>query len=159
MAEFRTESEGHIGARFEPEEVRVLTGLVHEMAGVLETTHDAPDPITERLFPAAYDDPEDQRAYEELIGDQLKQQKLAALARVRASLPNTDAADVILDEDATEAWLTVLNDIRLAIGTRLDVTEEVMQRELDPDHPDGPALAVLHWLGWVQESFLKELGG
>lgn len=159
MAKFRNSGEGLIGASFEPEEVRVLTGLVNEMFSLLDARVDAPDPIAERLFPAAYEDPEDQRAYEELLGDQLKTQKLAALAHVRDSLPGRRNAEVVLDSTATEAWLTVLNDIRLAIGTRLDVTEEVMQQELDPDDPDGPALAVLHWLGWVQESFLKELNG
>lgn len=155
MASFRNAGDGLIGARFEPDEVRVLEGLVGEMSTVLDAGTDAGDPVTKRLFPAAYDEPEDQRAYKELVGDQLRSQKLAALDQVRNSLPTDGSDEVVLDPDATEAWLTVLNDIRLAIGTRLDVTEEVMQRELDPDEPDAPALAVLHWLGWVQESFLE----
>ncbi|MEA2446438.1 MAG: hypothetical protein QOK47_75 [Actinomycetota bacterium] len=159
MARFRNAGEGAIGAYFEPEEVRVLAGLVQEMSSVLDSGSKTGDPITERLFPAAYEDPTEQRAYEELLGDQLKDQKVRALANVRDSLPSETTGELILDPDATQDWLTVINDIRLAIGTRLDVTEEVMQKDIDPDDPDGASLAVLHWLGWVQESFLHELNG
>jgi hypothetical protein len=157
MATFRSAGEHSIGASFEGAEVRVLAGLVDEMSTLLDAPAQPGDPIAERLFPPAYDDPEDQHAYEELLGDQLRMQKLAALALVRESLPSRAEGEIVLDADTAEAWLTVLNDIRLSIGTRLDVTEEVMQNDIDPDDPDGPALAVLHWLGWVQESFLREL--
>lgn len=53
-----------------------------------------------------------------------------------------------------DSWLSVLTDLRLAIGTRLGVSEESMLEEIEPTHPDAPAYAVLHWLGWLQETFL-----
>lgn len=157
MAQFRSAADGGVGATFEPEEVRVLAGVLDEMTALLKAPGRAPDAVTERLFPKAYESAEDQKAYEELMGDQLLAQKVAALARVRRSLPKNETEEVLLDAGEAEAWLTVLNDVRLAIGTRLDVTEAVMEQDIDPDDPNGPALAVLHWLGWVQESFLKEL--
>jgi hypothetical protein len=55
-------------------------------------------------------------------------------------------------------WLRTINDIRLTIGTRLEVDETKMAAELDERDPEAPALAVLHWLGWLQESFLESAG-
>ena len=44
-----------------------------------------------------------------------------------------------------------LNDVRLALGTVLDVTEDTPD-ELPADDPRAPHLAVYHWLTWVQDS-------
>ena len=158
MAEIRG-TDGSISATFEAEEIRVLGNVLDEMTALLRAPAKPGDAVRARLFPDAYEDPEDQRAYEELVGDQLLAEKVAALRRVRRALPTGKQATVELDHDQANDWLTVINDIRLAIGTRLDVTEDVMQKEIDPEDPDGPALAVLHWLGWMQELFLKELTG
>ena len=157
MAHIKGGPDGGVAARFEPEEISVLSGVLDEMTALLRAPNRAPDAVTDRLFPKAYEDVEDQRAYEELMGDQLQAQKVAALTRVRRTLSGGKSDEIVLDAQDTEAWLTVLNDVRLAIGTRLNVTEDLMQDDIDPDDPDGPAYAVLHWLGWVQESFLKEL--
>jgi hypothetical protein len=63
----------------------------------------------------------------------------------------------MLDEEEVDRLLALLTDIRLAIGTRLDVTEERMAAELDRDDPDAAALSVLHWLGWLQESVIAAI--
>ena len=47
--------------------------------------------------------------------------------------------------------------MRLALGVRLEVSEEDMGREPDPDDPNAPAFAVLHWLGWLQETMVEKL--
>ncbi|MCA1821856.1 MAG: DUF2017 domain-containing protein, partial [Pseudonocardia sp.] len=49
-------------------------------------------------------------------------------------------------------------DVRLALGTVLEVTED-MPDELAPDDPRAPHLAVYHWLTWVQESLIQALAG
>ena len=49
----------------------------------------------------------------------------------------------------------MLTDIRLALGTRFDVTQEKMSHELDPNDPEAPGMSVLHWLGWVQEMLIE----
>ena len=46
---------------------------------------------------------------------------------------------------ASRGWLTALNDLRLVLGTRLDVSED--DDDVDPDDPDAPAHAVYHYLG------------
>jgi hypothetical protein len=61
-----------------------------------------------------------------------------------------------LSQEQAQAWLTALNDVRLALGTVLEVTED-MPDELPPDDPRSPHLAVYHWLTWVQESLIQAL--
>jgi hypothetical protein len=110
---------------------------------------DAPD--FARLFPPAYaEDPEDEREYralmhEELVGD--KQESVRAFA---ASLE----ADSLTEEEL-EAWLRVLNDLRLVLGTRLDVTETTFAQGLDPRDPDAPELALYSYLSWLQEQAVE----
>ena len=93
-----------------------------------------------RLFPTAYhDDPDRDREYQQLVRDELLERRLAALATVEA----TARADEVTQEELT-AWLTSLNDLRLVLGTRLDVSED--QAALDEDDPDAPAMAVYGYL-------------
>jgi Domain of unknown function (DUF2017) len=63
---------------------------------------------------------------------------------------------VRLTDEQAQAWLTALNDVRLALGTVLEVTED-MPDQLPPDDPRAPHLAVYHWLTWVQESLIQAL--
>ena len=52
-----------------------------------------------------------------------------------------------------------LTDIRLVLGSRLDVTEDLEDRwaKLGPDDPMAPLLAAYEWLGWLQESVVLAL--
>ena len=151
MAEFDRTS-GRVTVSFDEQEKGLLGGLLAELEAVLEQGPGS-DPIPARLYPKAYEDEDEQKSYEELVGDQLQDQKLRIVREAQAGLLGDS---LTLDEDSLQSWLIVLTDLRLAIGTRLDVTEEVMGRELDPEDPDAPALSVLHWLGWVQESMLSD---
>lgn len=65
---------------------------------------------------------------------------------------------VRLTDEQAQAWLSALNDVRLALGTVLEVTEE-MPDELPADDPRAPHLVVYHWLTWVQESLIQALAG
>jgi hypothetical protein len=146
-----------ISIKLEGDEASLLERLADEMQLLLRDEPSPADPVMKRLFPDAYEDPEDQAQYRELMGDSLAEGKRTALAKMKESLAGRSDDRVVLEGDAVEAWLSTLNDMRLAIGTRLDVTEEVMNAELDPDDPETGALAVLHWLGWVQEAVLREI--
>ena len=157
MAGFDRKSGGQVRAKFDEPEADVLRGLLAEMRILLEADLPREDPVTARIFPQAYSEPDDQSAYQELIGGQLREHKLAALNAVSTALGDQGKVKITLEGDQVESWLAVLTDIRLAIGTRLEVTEETMERELDEDDPDGPALAALHWLGWMQESILQAI--
>ena len=63
---------------------------------------------------------------------------------------------VRLSDEQAQAWLTALNDVRLALGTVLEVTED-MPDEIPAEDPRAPHLAVYHWLTWVQDSLIQAL--
>ncbi|MGH3685747.1 MAG: DUF2017 domain-containing protein [Pseudonocardiaceae bacterium] len=63
---------------------------------------------------------------------------------------------VRLSDEQAQAWLCALNDVRLSLGTVLDVTED-MPDELPADDPRAPHLIVYHWLTWVQDSLIHVL--
>ncbi|HJR46497.1 MAG TPA: DUF2017 family protein [Actinomycetota bacterium] len=138
-------------------EADLLRGLTNEMRLVLEADIPDADPVQQRLFPRAHDDDEDEAAYQELVGSELKDVKLEALRTVERRLGSDGPLDDTLPEGEIHEWLRLINDIRLAIGTRLQVDEAKMDKQYDPDDPEAPALAVLHWLAWVQTSILEEM--
>ena len=59
-----------------------------------------------------------------------------------------------LSRDQADAWLGALNDLRLVLGTRLEVTEDLDADDLAEDDPRLPGLEIYGWLGWLQESLL-----
>jgi Domain of unknown function (DUF2017) len=139
--------------RLERGEADVLRQLIDELLELLRSA-EADDRVSQRLFPDAYDSPEDTAAYNELVADQLRRDKIESLQGVREAL-GRGRVDVTLSREACERWLTALTDLRLALGTRLEITEQKMGADLDPQDPQAPWLAALHWLGWVQESMLQ----
>ncbi|MDQ3985384.1 MAG: DUF2017 domain-containing protein [Actinomycetota bacterium] len=140
----------------EEQEVSLLRGLVEEMRELIEA-NDGGDPVHRRLFPAAYQDEDEEATFEELVGGELKAAKLGALDEMERSLAGHDVSTIELSPNETETWLRALNDIRLAIGTRLEVTEEKMSQDVDPDDSEMAGLGVLHWLAWLQQSLLDHL--
>ena len=105
------------------------------------------DPSLRRLFPPAYDDAEDEHAYRELAGDELLNGRRQALDL----LAETARADRLSAEEA-DAWLRALNDLRLVLGTRLDVQEGTLL-----DQPQTPELAIYGYLSWLQEQLVAAL--
>ena len=62
-----------------------------------------------------------------------------------------------LGADEADAWLRALNDLRLVLGTRLDVQEDTFASEPDLNDPRGQALAVYGYLSWLQEQLVEAL--
>ena len=95
---------------------------------------------TRRLFPPAYaDDAEREAGYRALAHDELLEKRFAALDVVESSAWSTS-----LTEDELNAWMGAINDIRLVLGTRLDVTEDM--DVISADDPRAPAYAVYLYL-------------
>jgi hypothetical protein len=65
-----------------------------------------------------------------------------------------------LGPEESHRWLGALNDLRLAIGTRLEVTDDEDGDELyrlpDSD-PRKPMVMAYLWLGGLQESLVETL--
>ena len=67
--------------------------------------------------------------------------------------------DVELDPAAAQDWLRALNDIRLAIATRLDVQDddEAYWQALSEDDPRTHAHDIYEWVGYLQETLVEAL--
>ncbi|HUQ40420.1 MAG TPA: DUF2017 family protein [Acidimicrobiales bacterium] len=124
---------------------------------LIELLADGTDPSLRRLFPPAYHEAEhagQEAEYQRLMHDDLTRRHAEALEVITATV---DAGEV--DTEQLHGWLRGLNELRLVIGTRLDVSEETFDRELDPADHDAPALALYAYLGWLQEHVVEALSG
>jgi hypothetical protein len=141
---------GGVELRLSRDERSLLAGLVEELRALLDG---APgDPSLRRLFPPAYDEEGDERAYRDLMGRELLDGRRSALDVVAQTLDRER-----LSADEADAWLRALNDLRLALGTRLNVKEDMFAEELRRDDPRAPALAVYGYLSWMQEQLIEAL--
>ncbi|MPZ69603.1 MAG: DUF2017 family protein [Actinobacteria bacterium] len=156
MPELDRADDGSIELRLEEYEAEIIRRLCGEMRLLLEADLPRADAVTDRLFPRAHEDQKDEEAYRKLVGSTLRDYKLEALEAVETDVGDDGPATATLEGEGRERWLTFLTDTRLALGTRLEVTEETMSQEPDPDSPDAVALSVLHWVGWIQEQILEK---
>lgn len=128
-----------------------------------ESERPGADPVLERLFPRAYPEPEDVERdadYHRLVHDDLLQEKLANLDVVTSTLDRGTVSlrrwTVELTEDEAGSWLGAVNDLRLALGVRLRITED-FDGDIDPSDPQAAALHVLSYLGWLEENLVDAL--
>jgi hypothetical protein len=135
--------------RLDAHERLLLGDLLDELERLLD---DPDDPELRRLFPPAYAEQTDDEQYRSLVRDQLVSGRAKAHATVRRTL----AAET-LDLEQADEWLRVLNDMRLVLGTRWDVTEQLDYGQLDLDEPRGRELAVYGYLSWLQEQLVESL--
>jgi hypothetical protein len=149
---------GEVAARLDAAEAGVLGLLLDQLEQLLSAEADdvSDDPVIERLLPDGHrTDPEIAAEYREMTESALRTGKADDLAMVRATLP-ADGGDVRLDADQAAAWLRTTNDMRLALGTRLEITEETEPPE-DVTGEEGQQLAVYYWLTAVQGSLVDAL--
>ncbi len=164
MSTFRRHDDRCV-ARFAADEVSVLRQVATEVIGLLTDGFDRDDPVVERLFPDAYSDDATQAAeFRRYTEGDLKTGKIDQAAAILAALPSTGGAVVRLDPEAAEAWLRALNDVRLALGIRLDLTDETdLLEELDEAVMRDPTssrvrqLTMYEYLGVLQESLLEAI--
>jgi len=135
------------------------------------------DPALARLFPDAYGGPEGEETgdadelrefsaeFRRFTENDLRGRKRDdALALVRSldALTSTGEGGAILKLTADDSlhWLGALNDLRLTIGTRLDVSDEDESGDLyrlpDSD-PRKPMVMAYLWLGALQETLVETL--
>ena len=94
-------------------------------AGEAELLRD--DPVLRRLLPDAYlDDPEGSADFRRLSGGAVRGHKVEAIDSVLADLDllRTQDGGVAVAPERAVAWLTALNDARLALGTLLALGED-----------------------------------
>jgi hypothetical protein len=121
--------------RLAPDARDWVVGLADELEALLMA--DTAD--TRRLFPTAYpDDPELDAGYQILARQQLIDNRREAITVMRSS-----AQKDYLSTDELGAWMRIVNDLRLVLGPRLDVSED----DMDFDSPDAEAQLIYHELG------------
>jgi hypothetical protein len=158
---FKRVGRDRVRVRLAQDELAVLRGLPDQLRTVLGEDED--EPVNRRLFPPAYLDVADierDAEYRRLMHDDLVKEKLANLDLVTASLergsPSVRRWTVELTDEEATAWLGVLNDLRLALGVRLDITEDY-DGDVDDTDPRAPAFHLLSYLGWLEEQLLDAL--
>jgi Domain of unknown function (DUF2017) len=129
------------------------------MLGMGHSDRAPQDPALARLLPDAYrDDPDAAGEFRRFTEQSLRSAKQESARIVLDTLP-ADGGPVKLSREQAQSWLRALNDVRLALGVRLGVTEEFEEQwqELDPVDPRSAAFEVYAWLGGVQESLVQAL--
>ncbi|MEU3054984.1 DUF2017 domain-containing protein [Streptomyces griseus] len=139
------------------------------------------DPALARLFPDAYNGPDrpadggtpeeelralsaEFRRFTEMDLRSRKRDDAVAVVRTLDALsPVGDGGAVLtLTGDECRNWLGTLNDLRLTIGTRLEVADEDQGEEgslyrLPDTDPRKPMVMAYLWLGALQETLVETL--
>jgi hypothetical protein len=170
---------------FEADLLRSLAGqlveLLHNESAIAATERDPlealldfsgpttepEDPVLRRLFPNAYQgDDEAAGEFRRYTEGALRDGKARAAGTVidvleEAGLPPepTDediTIDVELEPETALVWMRSFTDLRLALGTRLEVEEgdEDYWYELPDDDPRAQAHHIYEWLGFLQETLV-----
>jgi hypothetical protein len=89
---------------------------------------------------------------------ELRSGKAAHARTVRDLLPAGGGA-LVLDDAAAAAWLGGLNDMRLALGTALEVGPDTDREyaRLDPTSSRARRLYLYFWLGVLQETLIEAI--
>lgn len=169
---FKSGLGGKLTLKLDDAELGVLSQLFEQMAELLEhpeseagadplakmlnmsgSTQISEDPALARLFPDGYSDDEHASAdFRRFTEQDLRAQKLAALTTVRESLDGWIGKSSITAQQAQD-WLKAINDLRLVLGTRLEIADEV-----DTDfEADEPGMHLYNYLTYLQGTLIDAL--
>ncbi|THA78585.1 DUF2017 domain-containing protein [Streptomyces sp. A0642] len=130
------------------------------------------DPALARLFPEAYGDEDTElraasaefrRFTENDLRTRKRDDALVVVRTLDALTPGGDGAAVLtLTADESRSWLGSLNDLRLTIGTRLEVSDDDGSEDgslyrLPDSDPRKPMVMAYLWLGALQETLVETL--
>lgn len=139
------------------DEVALLASLERSLAHIPEPEDD----VLARLLPGSRRDADDETAgadadeFRRLTEADLRGTKLSDAQSVLRLLA-TEATDVDLDGGQAEQLLRALNDVRLSLGARLEVTEATPFPRRARNERDQ-ALRIYFWTGGVQEELLAAI--
>ncbi len=153
--------DGDYEVHLPPQALELLWHLPRRLRNLLESP-DFEDRVVRRLFPVAYDDEEKESEYRELLGDDLRQRKLAAIdvfeEILRSGEIHRREAHLSIPAERFDSVLGFINDMRLLLGVELDITDDNWQFEISPDHPRAEEMLLLDFLGFLQHSLLEATG-
>jgi len=126
-----------------------LVGLLDQLRDSLMNS--STDENLKRLFPTAYhQDPKHDEEYQRLMRDDLLASRLQSLG-VATSVLLREAPDNItpLTSQELDEFSRSINNLRLVIGTVLDIDESDIDVDLDENDPDDQRLVLYGYLGWL----------
>lgn len=137
------------------------------LAADLQADPDEPevsdDPVLRRLFPNAYPHDADASSdFRRFTERGLRTTKVTDAAVVLADLAATadGGVDLRVRPEHVEAWLRTLTSVRLAVATRLGITDADSAdqlSQLDDADPRSYMVSVYDWLGFAQETMVGAL--
>ena len=112
------------------------------------------DPAVARLLPNAYADEAESADFRRFTERDLRQTKVQHATTV---LEEIERSGEKITVGSPESWLGTLNDARLAIGTRIQISEDNHEElaELSEDDPRAGLFHVYDWLTFLQESLVR----
>lgn len=154
--------EGHFKHHYESDDPFAQM-MMQQMMNIEEPISAPEDAVLQRLLPNAYSDSEAQSEFRRYTEPRLRHIKQGHLLHVRDALVKpveneAESADIEISEP--QQWLIAINDLRLAMATRLQINPASFEKyELMADTDPNKSLhAVYFWLGSLQDSLLGFLG-
>lgn len=173
---FTKTAQGYL-AVFESEEIKLLTKLFEDVALTLEPEgHEAADEFERmlgiktdastptdaavlRMLPIASDDPEVADEFRKFTELGLREQKMTALTQAAMDV---QTGRVLLTDEKARAWASALNDVRLTLGARLDLTtdedsarlEELYSSPETVDSVEAYMGLLYNFTTWLQETLM-----
>lgn len=152
----RVQSDGSVHLHLGQAERRLLTTLLPQLRSLLvEEAGDAEqgptDPLLQRLFPDARpDDADGAVAYRALVHDELLAARLTGIDLLEQGL---EQEPVRLDDEQLGTWMRTVNELRLVLGTKLDVHEDDSLPAADAD--SAALYSAYAWLGVLLEDLVQ----
>lgn len=134
--------------------VRVSRGERKALLQILERLEPLIDD-SQWARPRAYQEEEEEREFQRLVGTDLAESRAADLAQVREALESDQR--ILLSADSAMAWLRALNLVRLALAERIGISADGWEEQYTMQEHRRPPLATLHLLSWVQEGLVEAL--
>lgn len=144
-----------------------LVTLEKELAPIAEPSF---DPVVDRLLPDMSEDPDEARELRELSESGVRSTKVSNLTAVYRSL-SSSTGRVFVPEDEIPMWMSALNDLRLVLGTRLDIDDTARAEEVaarageiadgqhahplsEEDEVENQLMLVYAMISWWQDSLI-----
>ncbi|HTO01930.1 MAG TPA: DUF2017 family protein [Microthrixaceae bacterium] len=146
---FKRRRDGTFSVNLPEDEREFIQGLVRQLQEMITTDN----PALARLFPPPYgDDEERNQGYAVLAGSELLEGKLEAMDQMVATMQSAQ-----LTEDELHVWMKTINDLRLVLGTILDVSDDDYEDEIPEDEHAQAIYGAYQFLGLTLERIVQAL--
>lgn len=145
----RPRGKGEYSMHLELSDKEALIGLLDQLRDSL--MNGSTDEKLKRLFPTAYhQDPKHDEEYQRLMRDDLLASRLQSLGTATSLLSRESVDDTtVLTAQELDEFARSINNLRLVIGTVLDISEADIDVDLDKDDPGDQRLELYGYLGWL----------